>query len=412
MPTAPKLRIAIVSAFYSEGMGYSENCLPKALVGLGHDVHVVASTFNVYGNESLYDETYRDFLGPRELAPGVTRVDGYQVHRLAANLVSGYVSMKGLLAKIGELSPHIVHSIEIASLQTFALAMKKPFARYKLFCETHQTMSVLKPYMKQAKGAWLKKAAYRMTRTLPTYLASLAVEKCYAVTPDCGEVAARFYGVPRSKLRLLSLGTDTDLFHPAESVSDRAAKRELRELLGFRDDDIVCIYTGRFSRDKNPLLLARAIDALTDTDPQFKGLFVGEGVQGDAIAACRNTTIVPFMTHQKLARHYRASDVAVWPRQESMSMLDAASSGLPLVVSNKIGEPQRMSGNGKVYEENTVASLRDVLRTFASAEERRSYGTAGRRKMLDGFSWARFARSVESDFLGALTGDGQEFRET
>jgi len=81
------------------------------------------------------------------------------------------------------------------------------------------------------------------------------------------------------------------------------------------------------------------------------------------------------------------------------------------VVSNKIGEPQRMSGNGKVYEENTVASLRDVLRSFASAEERRSYGTAGRRKMLEGFSWTRFARTVESDFVGALTADGQESRE-
>src|SRR5439155_8113458 len=279
MSTAAKPRIAIVSAFYSEGMGYSENCLPKSLVGLGHDVHVVASTYNVYGNEPLYDETYRDFLGPRELAPGATMVDGYQVHRLAANLVSGYVSMKGLLAKIGELAPHIVHSIEIASLQTFALAMKKPFARYKLFCETHQTMSVLKPYMKQAKGAWFKKAAYRMTRTLPTYLASLAVELCYAVTPDCGEVAARFYGVPRSKLKLLSLGTDTDVFHPAESAPDQAARGALRTSLGFGDQDIVCVYTGRFSNAKNPLVLAKAIDALFDTKPTFKGLFIGDGSQ-------------------------------------------------------------------------------------------------------------------------------------
>src|SRR5438128_4969712 len=397
MSNAPKLKIVVVSAFYSDGMGYSENCLPRALAALGHDVHLIASTFNVYGNEPMYDETYRDFLGPRQVAAGSTRADGYQVHRVPASLVSGYVHMKGLLEQIDELSPDIVHSIEIASLQTFVLAMRKPFARYRLFCETHQTMSVLKPYMKQARGAWLKKTLYRMTRTLPTYLASLTVEKCYAVTPDCAEVAARFYGVPRSKMTLLSLGTDTELFHPPENPSDLAARRDLRRRLGFTDHDIVCVYTGRFSRDKNPLILAKAIDALSDVDARFKGLFIGDGIQKDDIAACRSVAIVPFMTHEDLAQHYRAADVAVWPKQESMSMLDAASSGLPVVVSNRIGEPGRVAGNGKMYEEDSVPSLVEVLRGVAHVDERRLCGPAGRRQRLDEFAWMRFAHTVGAD---------------
>ena len=65
-----KLKIAIVSGFYSEGMGYSENCLSKALAKLGHDVHVVTSTYNVYGSEPLYDADYREFLGPATTAVG------------------------------------------------------------------------------------------------------------------------------------------------------------------------------------------------------------------------------------------------------------------------------------------------------------------------------------------------------
>jgi glycosyltransferase involved in cell wall biosynthesis len=406
MTNTTTLKIAVVSAHYSEGMGYTENCLPKALASLGHDVHVVTSTFNVYGNEPLYDGTYRDFLGPPQVPPGSKAVDGYQLHRLDARLVAGYVSLKGLNKKIRDLSPHIVHSIEIASLPTFALAMAKPFARYKLFCDTHQTMSSVKPYMKQSGGAWVKKAVYRMTRTVPTSLASLAVERCYAVTPDCGEVAVRFYGVPRAKLKLLSLGTDTSVFHPMESEPDLTARQELRRSLGFADEDIVSVYTGRFSEEKNPLVLARAIDALSELDSRFQGLFIGDGSQRGAIAACRNTTIVPFMTHGNLARHYRAADIAVWPRMESMSMLDAASSGVPVVVSNRIGEPRRVTGNGMMYEENSVGNLMDVLRLLASAEVRRSYGAAGRRKMLEGFSWTRFARSIESDFIGAHDGRG------
>jgi glycosyltransferase involved in cell wall biosynthesis len=406
MSKTPKLKIAIVSAFYSEGMGYSENCLSKALAQLGHDVHVVTSTFNVYGNDAaLYDETYHEFLGPRQVTPGSRLVDGYTVHRLDANLFSGYVYIKGLMSKIYDLKPDVVHSLEIASLQTFELALQKVVARYKLFCETHQTLSVTRPYMKQATGGWLKKAAYRATRTLPTFLASAAVEKCYAVTPDCGEVARRFYGVPDSKIKLLSLGADTETFHPIESEAEGASRGKIRHGLGFTDHDIVCVYTGRFTRDKNPLVLADAIASLSQSDPKFKGLFIGDGVQKDEIEARRNTTILPFMTHKKLAEHYRSADVGVWPRQESMSMIDAAASGLPLVVSNKIGEPDRVLGNGKMYEENDAKSLADVLRSLADPEERQFYGAAGRRKMLDGFSWTTFARTVEADFLQAVNGD-------
>jgi glycosyltransferase involved in cell wall biosynthesis len=396
------LKVAIVSGFYSAGMGYSENCLSKALARLGHEVHVVTSTYNVYGSEGLYDATYREFLGPPQTAAGTQVIDGYTVHRLEAGLVSGYVNIRGLNAKVRALAPDIVHSLEVASLQTYKLAGLKPFARFKLFTETHQTLSVMRPYMRHKNGQRLKRAGYRLTRTLPSFLASLTIEACYAVTPDCYEVARRFYGVPDAKLKLLSLGADTDMFHPVETEEDRESRRQLRSRLGYSDEDIVCVYTGRFTNDKNPLLLARALELRAETDPRYKGLFIGDGEQKSEIAKCRNTRILPFMTHADLAQHYRAADIGVWPRQESMSMIDAAASGVPIIVSNRIGEPGRVTGNGKMYEENDASDLAAVIRSFASVDERRTYGSVGRRKILDGFSWNSFARTVEADFAAAL----------
>jgi glycosyltransferase involved in cell wall biosynthesis len=402
MSTRKKLRIAIVSAFYSRGMGYMENCLPRALAQLGHEVHLIASTYNVYGNEATYDNIYGQFLGPRRVPVGSFLVDGYEVHRLDATLLAGYVRMKGLIGILRELSPTVVYSTEIASLQSFSLAARGPFSPYPLFSGTTQTMSAMKAYMKEPRGHFFKKAWYRLTRTLPTFLASMAVEKCYAATPDCMEVATTFYGVPRAKVELKTLGTTTDLFHPVESDSDRAARGELRQQLGFSPEDIVCIYTGKFASEKNPLVLAQAIGVLSQTDPRFKGLFIGDGIQKDPIAAQPNTKIIPFMTHEILARHYRAADIAVWPRQESMSMLDAASSGLPVVVSNRMGAPERIEGNGKVYKENDAASLVEALVSFSNEDQRRAYGAIGRRKMLEGFSWIGIAQSLEADFLRAV----------
>jgi glycosyltransferase involved in cell wall biosynthesis len=397
-----KLRIAVVSTFYSPGMGYSENCLPRSLAALGHDVHLVTSTYNVYGNEPGYDATYRSFLGPPIVEPGTFGVDGYQVHRLPTVLTFGYPRLLGLRRVMKDIRPDIIHALEIASLATLALAFWKFDERYKLFCESHQHLSVVKPYMRRNDGASLKRMTYFATRTLPVWLASLAVEKCYAIAPDCAEVAAKFYGVPRQKIRLLSLGTDTTLFHPADTQPELAARRDLRLSLGCTDDDVLCLYSGRFSLEKNPLLLAQAIDGLARRDIRFRGIFIGDGVQKDAIAACKNVRIVPFMKHSELAAHYRAADVAVWPTQESMSMLDAAASALPVIASDRMGEADRIRGNGHQYREGSVESMQEALLKLSEVDVRRKLGRAGRQKMVDGFSWARFARSVEADYYSTL----------
>jgi glycosyltransferase involved in cell wall biosynthesis len=392
------MRIAVVTTFYSEGMGYTENCLPKALAELGHEVDVVTSNLNVYGNEKTYEETYAGFLGAADQGTGQFHGDGYTVHRLRSSRVGGYVAIRGLAAKIRQLKPEIVHCTEIAALHTFQLAALRPILGFRLFTETHQHLSVVRSYVKDPNGSALKKFFYTLTRTVPTSVSSLAVEKCYAISPDCVLVARNYYGVPHRKLSLRPLGTDTNLFHPAATQAEIAGRRRMRSQWGYRPTDILCIYTGRFSEAKNPLVLARAVENLAGSGLAYHSLFVGAGGQKEAIAHCTNATVVPFATHRELARLYQMADVAVWPREESMSMLDAAATGLPVVVSEHIGENDRVVGNGRVYKENDVGDLACVLSSLSEERERRSLGAAGRAKMLSRFSWTTIARSIVADF--------------
>lgn len=395
------MRIVIVSAYYSDGMGYTENCLPRALAALGHEVHVVTSTLNVYGNMPEYERTYQSFLGPAVQPARTYRSGNVTVHRLPFRLILGYVSICGLIDKVRQLGPDIVHCTEIASLQAFALATVRPMLRYRFFAETHQHMSVVKPFLK-ARGISLQKMGYWLTRTLPTKLACLALRRCYAIAPDCVEVAVRYFGVPRTKVCLKSLGTDTVLFRPASSEAELAERSRVRQSLGYDDEDIVCIYTGRFSADKNPLVLALAVERLAMTGQPFHSLFVGEGKQRAEIERCRNARVMPFAQYETLADLYRAMDIAVWPRQESMSMLDAAASGLPLIVSDTVGERGRVEGNGRFYRENDVSDLATQLLSLLPREQRHEAAVLGRAKMELQFSWAKIAQSIAEDYIEAL----------
>jgi glycosyltransferase involved in cell wall biosynthesis len=392
------MKIVVFGTFYSEGMGYAENCLPKALANLGHEVHLVTSNLNVYGDSEIYEKTYKTFLGPANQSVGEFFIDGYTVHRLPSTNIFGYVYVQSLFDKIRMLSPDIVHSTEICSLNTFFLTILKPFFRFKLFTETHQHLSVIKPYLKEPGRYFLKKLLYKLTRTLPTYITSLFVEKCYAIAPDCAYVANKYYGVPKHKIIMQSLGTDTDLFKPATSDEGLRKRKEMRKQLGYSEEDIVCIYTGRFSDDKNPLLLAKAIEKISLSHEHFFGLFIGEGIQKDLIKSCQNVQVKPFMKHKDLAEYYKLADIAIWPTQESMSMLDAAASGLPLVVSNKIGEVNRIDGNGEMFEENNVESLSNSLLKLSNKDIRTKLSKFGRKKMEKNFSWNNIALNIESDY--------------
>jgi glycosyltransferase involved in cell wall biosynthesis len=195
---------------------------------------------------------------------------------------------------------------------------------------------------------------------------------------------------------------DTGIFHPVQSDVDETARREFRKRHGIQDGELLCIYTGRFAEDKNPLLLARAVARLRETGEPYRGLFVGDGVQAEAVAAQDGCAVHPFVPVRELGDFFRGSDIGVWPTQESTSMLDAAACGLPIVVNDTIAAVERVEGNGLRYRLNDLADLARALRELRDPDLRQRLGAAGAAKMAGEFSWDIIARRRLRDYEAAL----------
>ncbi len=176
----------------------------------------------------------------------------------------------------------------------------------------------------------------------------------------------------------------------------------MRQRLGFSEPDIVCIYTGRLGEDKNPLLLAKAVAQLVAAGEPFRGLFVGNGVQAQAIQSCSGCVTHPFVPVRELGNLYRAADIGVWPTQESTSMLDAAACGLPIVANDTMTAPERLEGNGLAYKLNDVRDLVRALREIRDQEIRGRLGSYGVQKMARDFSWESVARRRLQDYEAVL----------
>jgi glycosyltransferase involved in cell wall biosynthesis len=383
-------------------MGYLENMLPKYLARLGLDVHLITMDLAPYYQMKESARTYNGFVDCG-LTPGtIEPFQGYTLHVLPHRNVLGYMQMAGLCKKLQTIGPDIVqtqHTIGWLPLQAAAARIS---TGYKLFTGNHYHASVFPLAGKNASPWNQELIRCRLTRTLPGWLVATCTEKCYAITSDCADVAARFFGVPRSKIEICPLGVDTELFSPMAGEADHQARCDLRRRLGFSDGEIVCIYTGRFSEDKNPLLLAEAVDRLARRDEPFRGLFVGNGAQAQAIQSSRGCVTHPFVPVDELGALFRASDIGVWPTQESTSMLDAAACGLPIVANHTMLAPERVEGNGSTYRLNDLDDLVRVLLSLKEAQERRRLGFCGAEKMARDFSWASIARRRLYDYQAAL----------
>jgi glycosyltransferase involved in cell wall biosynthesis len=381
--------------------GYAGMALPRAMAKLDVDVHVIAGNLNVYFNDPNYRQNYEALLGPAVTSCGVEQANGFTLHRLAHQLIRGHVRLKGLGLKLRELRPQIVQTWTAISLIPLEAALWSLALNYKLFTAQHTCASVFQLTAKGELGASERMRNFILRYAHGRLIATRAV-KCYTATTDCHDIAVRFMGVPHSRCSLRPLGVDTELFHPLLGEEEEKFRYRMRRKFGFANTDIVCLYSGRLTQGKNPLCLAHAVEELCAAGHPFRALFIGNGVQKDAIAASQGCVTHPFIEYRELPAYYRMADIGVWPTQESTSMLDAAASGLPIVVSNRIQAKERVDGNGLTYNENDPQDLIRVLKRLEDAVERLRLGQTGAEKMRQQFSWPVVARRTLSDFEQAL----------
>ncbi len=168
----------------------------------------------------------------------------------------------------------------------------------------------------------------------------------------------------------------------------------------------MCIYTGRFTEGKGPIILAQAINYLQEQGKTyFKGLFVGTGSRDYELEISNNAGcgVHPFVQSSELVNFYHASDIGVWPKQESTSQLDAAACGLPIIISSAVEDIDRIKGNGYSYTHEDFKELAKQIERLQSPQIRTQMGRNGAEKIRKSYSWDFIAEQRYKDFKKALS---------
>ncbi len=381
------MRIVHCIDYFQPKLGYQETFLAKEHIKLGHEVFVVTSDrYNPYVYEG---GAAKKVLGERIKSAGFFNEEGIRVWRLKTLLeLKRKVWPIGLEKKIRELKPDIVVMHGTVNFFTLRLAgLKKKRKNFKLINDDHMVF-----YASRSKARFL----YPLFKFLFSRLLQDAADAFVGVSQTSKMFMHQRYGIPLERIAVIPLGADDRLFK-----YDEVARRDIRKQLSIGEKDTVFIYAGKMVIEKGPHLLVKAATELTKTRGDIKVMLVGNGLpsymdemkQDIGRNGLENKFVwVNAVPNKELYKFYSAADIAVWPREASLGMIEAMSCGLPIIISDTSEVTERVGhANGLTYKGDDALDLARQMEKLLDPELRKKMGEQGKRFVKEDLSWSNIA---------------------
>lgn len=246
-------------------------------------------------------------------------------------------------------------------------------------------------------------------KVLLNRFASSLSDRVVAVSEDAAEVALHIEHVPESKVMTIRNGVDTAKFCPGSALAARA-RLKLPEG-GFHVGVVA-----RLAPVKDHATLLEAFALLRRERPDAHLTLIGDGDERAALQARAEATDLAGSVHFAGARRDIASvlpafDVfALSSTSEgiSLTLLEAASAGLPIVATRVGGTPEVVidGETGRLVAPSDPAAFAAALGELARRPDRAELGRAGRARVERGFSVERMARAYQDLYAEVLQGRG------
>jgi glycosyltransferase involved in cell wall biosynthesis len=180
-------------------------------------------------------------------------------------------------------------------------------------------------------------------------------------------------GVPESRIALSPLCVDTNLM--AQQVQRWLPERQAtRKQLGFREDQVIFIFSGKLTPKKDPARIAAAFREMEESRRRQTGLIVmGDGLlRGELENQLRSiagltSVFAGFQNQSQIGRFLSAADCLILPSSgETWGLVvnEALQFGLPAIVSDHVGCRHDLiegGATGFVFPYGEAAALEDRM---------------------------------------------------
>jgi len=321
------MKIVMLCDLYDEKLQYQENLLGKYYVKHGHEVTIIAATFN--DAFDYYADRYDRNAPAREYRDGQVKVIKLPY---SLNLLNRLRRFNGVGDILIREQPDLIFIHDIHLNLSDAAKYKKRHPACRIIMDYHAD------YSNSAKN-WLSlNVLHKVIRKGILYRYKKSIDRFYPVVPASVDFLNEVYGIPHEEMELLPLGADTDL---AKSAMLEKVGAAVRRAYGIPSDAIVIFTGGKLTpAKKTDVLVAAFIEV---ADPSLHLLVLGDAGKEDAeykhrlLNQCAGNPRVHFVgwvDGKDVYKFMGACDFAVFPASQSVLWPQALSMGLPLIVGH------------------------------------------------------------------------------
>ena len=319
------MKILMLCDLYSHTLQYQENFLSKYYVKQGHQVTIIASTF-----DSIF--SYMADKYDREVVASENIIDGIKIIKLpySLNILNKLRKFGGVDKILDAEKPDVIFAHNIHLNLKEAKEYKKKNPNTKVIMDYHAD------YSNSANNWFSLNILHKVIRKLFLYRVIKYIDQIYPVVPASASFLHEVYGVPYERMEVLPLGADTDVAYETKMHHKGQIVREKLHILA---TDYVIFTGGKLDAVKKTHLLIKAFILLSD--PHLHLIVVGEPLGKDATykaeleKMCQENRQIYFtgwLSGKEVYDYMDASDFAVFPASQSILWQQAIGMGLPLIV--------------------------------------------------------------------------------
>lgn len=391
----------------------------RALVGLGHEVHVLSRSAEE--GAELRTEVDQGVIVHRMKPPGYAfPIYSRTTYRL------GYAWH--VLAKLNELMERTAFDVldfpEFGA-EGFAYQLDRTMANWvPVVVQLHGPLAMFIEYM-----GWPERDT-RMAE-VGAFMEQFSVQRADALmacSASVARLAERYFGIAADTIDVVHCGVDTKVFCPwveapfvggtAGNGPDLPSRARSGSASGIYHHRPTVLFVGAIVENKGAKVLVEAVLRLRRKYPNIRLQMIGNGGPDlmDQLAtmisrdgARDNIEFLGFVPLEKLPDYYRSADVFCSPSAEyegfGQVFLEAMACGCPVVASTAGGGAEAVTHEetGLLVSPGDVAGTAEAVdQLLSDADLRHRLSEQGRRRVDDYFVLDRFIRRVEAVYKKAI----------
>lgn len=322
------MKILMICEFYDENLEYQENLLAKYYAISGHSVTIITSTIR----------SIQDYYHDRDRGQGVRSEELTNYARIIrlpfrTNILHRIKIFEPITKIIEQIQPDLLYFHDIIPNISEGVDYVKRHPECAMIMDYHADIS-------NSGANWLsRRILHGVIRKAMLDRARPWLKKIYPIVPAGIDFLETYYGVQRSEMELLPLGTDQNF---ARQIRASDARARVRAKLGIQNDDLAIFTGGKLTPLKRTEDLLSAVNGLNDPSIHVIVAGAGDPAQADYLKLIDNLSLdranihrVGWQDRSGVYEHMSAADLAIFPASQSVMWQQSLGMGLPLIVGEQ-----------------------------------------------------------------------------